>query len=83
MMNVAEGFARETDNEFIRSLWISKGSAGEVQSLSYAAFDQNYVKNNEFEAIYKQAEKVSKLDSGLIKYLVRCRSVRRKDAKTQ
>lgn len=83
MMNIAEGFARETDNEFIRSLWISKGSAGEVQSLSYAAIDQNHIKNNEFEGIYKQAEKVSELDSGLIKYLVRCRSARRKDAKTR
>jgi len=69
MSNIAEGFARETDKEFLRGLWISKGSAAEVQSLCYAALDQKYLTKNRKEAIYNQAEKVSQLVSGLIKYL--------------
>lgn len=69
MSNIAEGFARETDKEFTRGLWISKGSAAEVQSLSYAALDQGYLTKKRMETIYSQAEKVSKLDSGMIKYL--------------
>jgi len=71
MSNIAEGFARQTDKEFLRGLWISKGSAAEVQSLCYAALDQKYLKKNEKEAIYNQAEKLSQLVSGLIKYLNR------------
>jgi four helix bundle protein len=43
MSNIAEGFARQIDKEFARGLWISKASAAEVQSLSYAAYDQNYL----------------------------------------
>ena len=69
MSNIAEGFARETDKEFLRGLWISKGSAAEVQSLCYAALDQKYLPEEKKEAIYNQADMVSKLVSGLIKYL--------------
>jgi len=69
MSNISEGFAKETDKEFSRGLWISKGSAAEVQSLSYAALDQGYLTETEMRAIYDQAEKVSQLDSGMIKYL--------------
>jgi len=69
MSNIAEGFAKKTDKEFSRGLWISKGSAAEVQSLTYAAIDLNYITKKDQKIIYEQAEKVSKLDSGMIKYL--------------
>ena len=69
MSNIAEGFARETDKEFIRGLWISKGSAAEVQSLTYAAHDLGYLTEREREQIYSQAEKISRMLSGLITYL--------------
>jgi four helix bundle protein len=69
MSDIAEGFSRETDKEFSRGLWISKGSAAEVQSLSYAALDQEYLSEGVRKAIYNQAEKVASLDSGMIKYL--------------
>ena len=70
MSNVAEGFARETDKEFARGLWISKASAAEVQSLSYAALDQKYLTEEVMKAIYEQADKVARLDSGFLKYLM-------------
>lgn len=69
MSNIPEGFARETDKEFLRGLWISKGSAAEVQSLCYAALDQKYLTEKEMQEIYDHAEKVSQLVSGMIKYL--------------
>ena len=69
MSNIAEGFARQTSKEFIQYLYISKGSAAEVQSQLYVALDQNYLTQETFNEIYDQAEKVSKLDSGFIKYL--------------
>ena len=69
MSNVAEGFARKSNKEFIQFLFISKSSAAEVQSQLYVALDQNYITKQQFEKIYNQAETVSKLTSGFIKYL--------------
>ena len=69
MSNIAEGFSRKSNKEFIQYLFISKSSAAEVQSHLYVALDQEYIDEGTFERIYKQAEKVSKLDSGFIKYL--------------
>ena len=69
MANIAEGFSRKSNKEFIQYLFISKSSSAEVQSHLYVALDQKYISKEAFQKIYKQAEKVSKMDSGLIKYL--------------
>ncbi len=69
MSNIAEGFSRHSNKEFIQFLFISKSSAAEIQSIYYVALDQNYISKETFESIYNQLEKVSKLDSGLISYL--------------
>lgn len=70
MSNIAEGFSRRSNKEFIQYLFISKSSATEVQSETYVALDQKYVSQKVFEEIYSQAEKVSKLSSGFITYLL-------------
>jgi four helix bundle protein len=69
MSNIAEGFSRKGHKEFIQFLFISKSSAAEVQSQLYVALDQEYINQDDFNRVYNQAEVVSKLDSGLIKYL--------------
>jgi len=69
MANIAEGFSRRSDKEFIQFLFIAKSSAAEVQSHLYVALDQGYLTKEKFEEIYAQADLVSKLCSGLIKYL--------------
>ena len=69
MSNIAEGFSRHGNKEFVQFLFISKSSASEVQSIFYVAIDQKYILQEVFQGIYDQAELVSKLDSGLIKYL--------------
>ncbi len=69
MANISEGFARKSNKEFIQYLYISKSSAAEVQSHLYVALDQLYMTQDLFDKIYTQAEKVSKMDSGFIKYL--------------
>lgn len=66
---VAEGFSRQGDKEFIQFLFIAKSSAAEVQSHLYVALDQGYLPETDFTIIYQQAEQVSKIASGLIKYL--------------
>jgi len=70
MSNIPEGFSRQSNKEFIQFLYISKSSAAEVQSQLYVALDQNYIDQGTFSKIYNQADKVSKLDSGFIKYLM-------------
>lgn len=70
MSNIAEGFSRRSNREFIQYLFVSKSSATEVQSENYVALDQSYITEEVFHQIYGQAEKVSKLDSGLITYLL-------------
>lgn len=69
MSNIAEGFSRKSNKEFIQFLFVSKSSAAEVQSQLYVALDQKYISSDIFEKIYSQAEKVSKINSGFIKYL--------------
>jgi four helix bundle protein len=69
MSNIAEGFSRKGNKEFIQFLFISKSSAAEVQSQFYVAIDQGYINQEDFNRVYDQAEVVSKMDSGFIKYL--------------
>ena len=69
MANCAEGFIRRSNKEFIQFLFIAMSSAAEVQSHLYVALDQGYVAQEKFNVIYKQADKTSRLISGLINYL--------------
>jgi four helix bundle protein len=71
MSNIAEGFSRHSNKEFAQFLFISKGSVSEVQSIFYVALDQTYINKEIFNKIYSQLEKVSKLTSGLINYLLK------------
>ena len=71
MSNIAEGFSRRSNKEFVQFLFVSKSSATEVQSEAYVALDQKYISKETFEKIYKQAEKVSKINSGFITYLLK------------
>lgn len=68
MANIAEGFVRRSNKEFMQFLFIAMSSAAEVQSHLYIAVDQGYVLKDTFESIYKQADKTARIISGLIRY---------------
>jgi four helix bundle protein len=67
--NIAEGFERGGNREFIQFLSTSKGSCGEVQDHLYTAMDESYITKSEFEALYAQTAEVARLLGGFMKYL--------------
>jgi four helix bundle protein len=73
MSNIAKGFERGGDNEFIQFLSHSKGSCGEVKSQLYVALDQTYLQPLSFDQLYGSADEVSRLVGGFMNYLQRSR----------
>ncbi len=69
MANIAEGFTRQSDREFIHFLFIAMASAAEVTSHLYCALDQKYLRKDEFDDIYLKGQRTAEMVSGLIKYL--------------
>jgi four helix bundle protein len=69
MSNIAEGFVRRTNREFIVFLGYSLRSTAEVQSQLYAALDLHYISDNQFKSLTAQCSKVAKMLQGFIRYL--------------
>ncbi len=67
--NIAEGYERKSNTEFIRFLYIAKGSAGELRTQLYLAKDLYYINETVFNSLFKKSEEISKNLSGFIKYL--------------
>ena len=56
--NIAEGYARRGNAEFIKFLWIAKGSAAEVQSQLYHAKDFGYMSVEQFDELYAATNRI-------------------------
>ena len=69
MSNIAEGFERGGDKEFIQFLSTAKGSCGEVRSQLYVALDQEYLTQATFEPLRQMTVSISRLIAGFMKYL--------------
>ena len=67
--NIAEGFERGGNREFIQFLSDAKGSCGEVRDQLYTALDEKYVTEAEFNGLYRMAVEASRLIPGFMKYL--------------
>ncbi|AZQ44928.1 four helix bundle protein [Nonlabens ponticola] len=69
MDNIAEGFDRDGNREFIQFLSISKASCGEAKSQLYRCFDRKYLEPQEFEDIKRKMEECKAQIAGFMKYL--------------
>ena len=69
MANIAEGYDRGGDKEFIQFLSTAKGSCGEVRSHLYVALDQQYLTSPQFDQLYGKADEVGRLIAGFMAYL--------------
>ena len=69
MNNIAEGFGRFGNKDFIRFLDISQSSAQEVQSMLYVLSDLSYLSDDKIELLRARNDEAKKLTLGLIKYL--------------
>lgn len=67
--NIAEGHGRRTKLEFANFLNISRGSAIELQSHLYVAWDLKYIDQAEFDDAYAMFEEVSRMTISLAQYL--------------
>ena len=68
MDNIAEGFERSGNREFLQFLYISKGSCGEFRSQLYRASDRNYLEQKEFNELFSISMEVIVLLQKLINY---------------
>ena len=69
MDNIAEGFERSSRLEFVNSLGIAKGEAGELKSQLYRALDVRYINQQTFDTLYKQADEITKMITSFTAYL--------------
>jgi four helix bundle protein len=69
MDNIAEGFGRGGNLEFIQHLEVSHASICESQSQLYRIADRKYIAEEKFKQLYELANEIKRMILALIKYL--------------
>ncbi len=65
--NIAEGYERNSNKEFIRFLYIAKGSCGELRTQLNIAVEIEYLAREKGDKLIESAEEISYMLNGLIK----------------
>ena len=67
--NIAEGSSRMSQTDFARFIELGTGSVFEVVSQAFIANRQDFLRQESFRSLYKDAEELSRMLSGLRKSL--------------
>ena len=71
MDNIAEGFERTGNKQFLNFLFIAKGSCGEVRSQLIRANDLGYMTKEEYDELYTECRKLS---AGIMNFIKEIRT---------
>ena len=67
--NIAEGFELQSNRQFVKFLYIAKGSCGECRNLLAVANKLNQIEDNKYKELKNSAIEISKQLANFIKYL--------------
>ena len=69
--NIAEGFNRSSDADFVRFLYMALGSCSETRSMLYLAERLGYLSNKQKLSFIESSNEISKIIRGLIKSIIK------------
>ena len=67
--NIAEGFERRSNSQFVQFLAIANGSAGEVRAQLYIALDLDYITRTQFQDVFDDIVCIGKMLTSLSRHL--------------
>jgi four helix bundle protein len=70
MSNIAEGFGRGSQGEFIMFLGYSLGSLNETQSHLSAAYDREYLERGEYGELFQEGTEIRKMTVAFLQSMI-------------